>query len=117
MALTSEILLSNKIDLPTGYTAPVAAITLADPLSEGLIVTVASSGVINVTPATGFAALVAAVKTAIDTTDLLAMGIEYTVNNVDAVYTITKITRDFGVSQYSTTDNFIVNVNVKWDKV
>jgi len=117
MGLTSETLLGSGIVTPTGYTHAAAAITLASPLSESIVLTIAASGVINVDPVVGFTALDTAVKAAIDATNLLAMGIEFTSNDIDATYTITKITRDFGASQYSTTDNFLVNVKIDWEKV
>jgi len=114
MALTSETLLGSGIETPSGYTHAASTLTIADYQSEVVELTIAASGVINADPAVGFAALDTAVKAAIDGTNLPGFGVDTSGNDVEAQYNILKITRDFGVSEFGTTDNFVVIVRVNW---
>lgn len=117
MALTSEVLVSESVETPDGYTKPTAAITLSDPSSESRLITLAASGIANATPSTGMGTLVTSVKTEIDGTTLPAFGVDSVGNNIDAQYTIMKVVRDHGDHILSDTDNYLVNVRIEWEVV
>lgn len=117
MALSSETLLGSGVTTPTGYTHAASSLTLSGASNEAAVLTIAASGVVNADPVVGFTALDAAIKTACDGTNLLGFGVDTTGNTIEAQYSIEKVVRDHGTSDYGTTDNFLVNVRISWVKL
>lgn len=114
MALTSEVLVGSRVDVPDGYTYPVPALSLTTPQVETVIVTSVASTSDNVDPIVGLNALLAEIKIEVDGTTLPGYGLDLAGNTVDAQYTLQSCRRDHGASIYSDTDNFIATVKVAW---
>ena len=121
MAVTTEItdsLPTSKV--PTSHTPTATTITFAGtPQQVSGSTTIAASGVVNASAATGYAALQAAVKSYIDTTyipDVLKLDETETVS---AIITITNVTRDAlptNGNMFAThTDQFTASFTIRWE--
>lgn len=118
MAITTEITTRQvAADLPSGYTVPTTTINLgASPVEEKFTYDVATSGIANATPATGLTALLAAVKTYVDSTlipNTFKLDSSKTVNGIiyiDKVKVINTRTSIYGTG----TEKYRVHGTVKY---
>lgn len=124
MALTLETtIITGAVEggFPSGYTAPSTSITFAgNEIEENETWTVAASGVTNATASTGLTALVSAIDTyASGTYTPNVLGLDTTGSNFNMIVTIRKVIREVSAASIFNpgTDQFLVSVNVRFEKV
>jgi hypothetical protein len=119
MALVLETTVNTTtVTIPSGYTAPSTSNTFTDPSLVRDTYTMAASTVEHATPSTGLTNIVTAVNTYVSGTYVpTVLGLETTANTINAICTITAVSRNNGSSIYSNTDNIVVAFEMKWEKV
>ena len=118
MALTSEITVYAGLkNRPAAYSVPATTITFSGTTHTATgSYSTAAPALDDSDPVAGITAVVAAVKTYVDGTFIpTSLGIDTTGNTVNAIITVTSVSRSHGTSVYSDTDNYVIGFSVEWE--